>query len=141
MAEIPLKPAGREEIRKLESALLVMSLFDKETLETIKDPATRVTWVDSLYIAAAAFARERAGMSASKIAEELGVTEATVRRHLKGETKAGQLVSKIYDKLAKEGFKIELPPELAEECTKQLAELKEKLEKTKKALAEIQSWL
>jgi len=29
MAEIPLKPAGREEIRKLESALLVMSLFDK----------------------------------------------------------------------------------------------------------------
>ncbi|ACB40524.1 helix-turn-helix domain-containing protein [Pyrobaculum neutrophilum] len=141
MAEIPLKPTGREEIRKLESALLVMSLFDKETLEAIKDPATRVTWVDSLYTAAAALARERAGISTSKIAEELGVTEATIRRHLKGETKAGQLVKKVYDKLSKEGFKVELPTELAEECTKQITELKDKIEKVKKMLTEIQSWL
>jgi Predicted transcriptional regulators len=145
MPEVPLKPVGREDIRKLESALLVMSLFDKETLDVIKDPATRVTWVDSLYTAVAAFARERAGMPTSKIAEELGVTEATIRRHLKGETKAGQLVAKVYEKLAKEGFKIELPPELgqiqSEECIRQLTELKEKIEKTKKALAEIQSWL
>lgn len=138
---VPLKPVGREEIRRLESALLVMSLFDKETFEAVKDPGTRVTWVDSLYVAAAAFARDRAGMPTSKIAEELGVTEATVRRHLKGETKAGQVVARAYEKLSKEGFKLELPPELAEECNRQVAELREKLEKVKKALAEIQSWL
>ncbi|AAL64705.1 helix-turn-helix domain-containing protein [Pyrobaculum aerophilum] len=137
MSEIPVKPIGREDIRKLESALLVMSLYDRETLEAIKDPSARVTWVDSLYIAAAAFARERAGMPVSKIAEELGVTEATVRRHLKGETKAGQLVMRIYERLLKEGFKVELPPELAEQCEAKVKELREKLEKVKKALAEI----
>ncbi len=141
MAEIPLKPASREDIRRLESALLVMSLYDRETVEAVKDPAQRVTWVDSLYVAAAALARERAGMPPSRIAEELGVSEATVRRHLKGETKAGQLVAKVYEKLLKEGFRVELPPELAEQCRGEVAELREKLEKVKKALAEIQSWL
>ncbi|AET32777.1 MULTISPECIES: helix-turn-helix domain-containing protein [Pyrobaculum] len=141
MAEIPLKPASREDIRRLESALLVMSLYDRETVEAVKDPAQRVTWVDSLYVAAAALARERAGMPPSRIAEELGVSEATVRRHLKGETKAGQLVAKVYEKLLKEGFRVELPPELAEQCRREVAELREKLEKVKKALAEIQSWL
>ncbi|MEM1598238.1 MAG: regulator [Pyrobaculum sp.] len=140
--EIPLKPVGREEIRKLESALLVMALFDKETFEAIKDPSARVTWVDSLYTAAAAFARERAGVPISKIAEELGVTEGTIRRHLKGETKAGQLVLKVFEKLAKEGFKIDLPQELAPlDCSKELEELRSKIEKVKKALNEIQSWL
>ncbi|MGB9704928.1 MAG: helix-turn-helix domain-containing protein [Pyrobaculum sp.] len=141
MAEIPLKPASREDIRRLESALLVMSLYDRETVEAVKDPAQRVTWVDSLYVAAAALARERAGMPPSRIAEELGVSEATVRRHLKGETKAGQLVAKVYEKLLKEGFRVESPPEPAEQCRGEVAELREKLEKVKKALAEIQSWL
>jgi len=136
MSEVPLKPVGREDIRKLESALLVMSLFDREVLEAIKNPAERVTWIDSLYTAAAALARERAGLPASKIAEELGVTEATVRRHLKGETKAGQVVLKVYERLAKEGFKVELPPELAgaDKC-------RELIEKIRKHVEEIQNLL
>ena len=113
--EIPLKPVGREDIRKLESALLVMSLFSPETMEVIKNPHERLTWVDSLYVAAAALAREKAGMPVSRIAEEIGVTEATVRRHLRGETKAGQVVQKAYERLAKEGFKIELPEPVAAE--------------------------
>lgn len=129
--EVPLKPLGREDIRKLESALLVMSLFDREALEAMRDPSARLTWIDSLYTAAAALARERAGISVSKIAEELGVTEATVRRHLKGETKAGQLVLRAYEKLAKEGLKVEF------DCTKQLEELRAKIEEVKKALSEI----
>lgn len=141
MMSIPLKPVGREEIRKLESALLVMSLLDKEALEAMRDPAARLTWVDSLYTAAAALARERAGVTASRIAEELGVTEATVRRHLRGETKAGQLVAKAYERLAKEGFKIELPPELGGRDCSQIEELRAKLENVKRALAEILSLL
>jgi predicted transcriptional regulator len=48
-------------------------------------------------------------MPVPKISEELGITEATVRRHLKGETKAGQMILKAYEKLAKEGFKVDLP--------------------------------
>jgi len=134
MTEIPLKPLGREDVRKLESALLVMSLFSPETLQAIRDPHERLTWVDSLYTAAASLARERAGMPASKIAEELGVTEATVRRHLRGETKAGQVVAKVYDRLAKEGFRLELPeglPISGEE------KLKEKLEQLLKMLKEL----
>ncbi len=143
MSEIPLKPIGREDVRKLESALLVMSLFDRETLEAMRDPTARLTWVDSLYTAAAALARERAGIPASRSAEELGVTEATIRRHLKGETKAGQLVARAYERLAREGFKVELPPELAgtSDCERQLGELREKLERVRKALDELRSSL
>lgn len=107
--EIPLKPLGKEDIRKLESALLTMALFSKETLDELQNPHERLTWVDSLYVAAAAFAREKAGMPLSQIAEEVGVTEATLRRHLRGETKAGQMIIKAYERLSKEGFKVELP--------------------------------
>jgi predicted transcriptional regulator len=35
---IPLKPIGREEIIKLEGALLVMVSYSEETLNAIKDP-------------------------------------------------------------------------------------------------------
>ncbi|GAB6945108.1 hypothetical protein [Vulcanisaeta sp. JCM 14467] len=135
MSEIPLKPMGKEDIRKLESALLVMSLFSQETLETLKNPHERLTWVDSLYTAAAAFARDKAGMPISQIADEIGVTEATIRKHLRGETKAGQLVLKAYERLSKEGFKIELPSELAGAVTTEdVSKLKEKIERVKKLL-------
>ena len=135
MSEIPLKPMGKEDIRKLESALLVMSLFSPETLEALKNPHERLTWVDSLYTAAAAFARDKAGMPISQIADEIGVTEATIRKHLRGETKAGQLVLKAYERLSKEGFRIELPSELAGAVTTEdVSKLKEKIERVKKLL-------
>ena len=135
MSEIPLKPMGKEDIRKLESALLVMSLFSQETIEALKNPHERLTWVDSLYTAAAAFARDKAGMPISQIADEIGVTEATIRKHLRGETKAGQLVLKAYERLSKEGFRIELPSELAGAVTTEdVSKLKEKIERVKKLL-------
>ena len=95
--EVPLNPIGREEIHRLESILLFATLFRPEVIELIKDPAERLTWVDSLAVAAGAIAREKAGMTVSEIAEELGRTEATIRKHLKGETKAGQLVRETYE--------------------------------------------
>ncbi len=95
--EVPLNPIGREEIHRLESVLLFATLFRPEVIELIKDPAERLTWVDSLAVAAGAIAREKAGMTVSEIAEELGRTEATIRKHLKGETKAGQLVRETYE--------------------------------------------
>ena len=100
--EVPLNPIGREEIHRLESILLFATLFRPEVIELIKDPAERLTWVDSLAVAAGALAREKAGMTVREIAEELGRTEATIRKHLKGETKAGQLVRETYE-LIKEG--------------------------------------
>ncbi|MGC8570297.1 regulator [Caldivirga sp.] len=138
---IPLKPLGKEDIRKLESALLAMVLFSQETLEALKNPHERLTWVDSLYTAAAAFAREKAGMPTSQIADEVGVTEATIRKHLRGETKAGQLVLKAYERLSKEGFKVDLPPEIAATSTQELSRLREKVEKVRKLLNEALSEL
>jgi len=72
MSEIPLKPLGREEIHKLESALLVGTLFRPEVIQFLSDPSERITWVDSLAVAAAALAREKANMTVPQIAEELG---------------------------------------------------------------------
>jgi predicted transcriptional regulator len=34
---VPLKSIGKEDIRKLESALLVMSLYSAETLKALKN--------------------------------------------------------------------------------------------------------
>lgn len=107
--------------------LLLTALYSKETLEAIKEEKERLTWIDSLYIAAAALVRERAGISTSKIAEEIGVTEDTVRRHLRGETKAGQLIKNAYEKLGKEGFtfsmdnKVERVKKLLEEALRELS--------------------
>ncbi len=139
--EIPLKPMGKEDIRKLESALLVMALFSKETIEAIKDPKERVTWVDSLYTAAAALAREKAGLPLSKISEEIGVTEASIRRHLKGETKAGKLILETYERLSKEGFKVELPELVQENINKLKEKIKSKIEEISKKLEEIKALL
>ncbi|ASI99196.1 hypothetical protein [Thermococcus celer] len=95
--EVPLNPIGREEIHRLESVLLFATLFRPEVIELIRDPSERLTWVDSLAVAAGAIAREKAGMTTGEIAEELGRTEQTIRKHLKGETKAGQLVRETYE--------------------------------------------
>jgi len=99
---IPLNPMGKQEIHKLESILLYATLFRKDVLDLIKDPSERLTWVDSLAVASSAIAREKAGMRIPEIAEELGRTEQTIRKHLKGESKAGQIVRETYD-LLKQG--------------------------------------
>lgn len=132
--DIPLNPVGKEEIRKLEGALLLMAIFNKETLENLIDPTKRITWIDSLYVAAAALAREKAGMSISQIANELGVTDMTIRKHLKGETKAGEIILKVYERLKNEGFKLEFP---IEGFDKEVNELKEKLDLVKKTLTDL----
>jgi len=106
--EVPLKPIGREEIHKLETALLLGTLFSPKVLELLRNPDERLTWVDSLAVAAGALAREKAGMTISQIAEDLGRSEGTIRNHLKGKTKAGELVIETYNKFVREGVKIEI---------------------------------
>lgn len=49
---------GRDEIHKLEAALLVGTLLSPEVIELLRGPEERLTWVDSLAVAAAALARE-----------------------------------------------------------------------------------
>lgn len=89
---VPLKTIEREDIRKLETALLLTALYSKEIIDTIEEEKERITSINSLYIAAA-FAREKAGIPTSKIADKIGITEDTIRRHLRGETKARQLIN------------------------------------------------
>ncbi|MBS7657863.1 MAG: transcriptional regulator [Candidatus Bathyarchaeia archaeon] len=105
-SEISLTPIGRESIHKLESALLAGTLLRPEVLSMLKESSERLTWVDSLAVAAAALAREKAKMSISQIAEELGRSEATIKNHLAGKTKAGQLVKETYEKFASKGVEI-----------------------------------
>ncbi len=104
---IPLVPTSKTEIDKLEHVLILGTLFRPEILELIKDPVEKVTWVDSLAIAAGALAREKAGYTIREIADELGRTEQTIRKHLKGETKAGKLVGETYEMLKRGELNIE----------------------------------
>ncbi len=53
MSEILLKPITKEDIRKLELALILGTLFRPEVLQQIKDAEDKVTWLDSLVVAAA----------------------------------------------------------------------------------------
>jgi len=140
MSEIPLKPISREDIHKLESALLVGTLFRIEALEEVlKNPEKRLTWVDSLAVAAAALAREKAGMPISRIAEEIGRTEATIRNHLAGKTKAGQLVLQTYQRFLKEGVKIEVAD--IEELHKKVDELENRIKELENKLSTVKSKL
>ena len=141
--EVPLSPMGREDIHKLEYALLIGTLFRPEVLEELRNPSERLTWIDSLAVAASALAREKAKMPVSKIAEELGRTEATIRNHLQGKTKAGELVLKTYEKFIKEGVKIELPTikEIPAESEEKLKETEEKLKSAEEKLRETENKL
>ena len=139
--EIPLTPVGREDIHKLESALLIASIFSPRVLEELENPRERLTWIDSLAVAAAALAREKAKMTVSQIAEELGRSEATIRNHLQGKTKAGQIVRETYERFLREGVKIPSPPELFKEKYASLAEsaAKEAQEELQKLRSELDS--
>lgn len=120
--EVPLTPVGREQIHRLESALLIASIFSPTVLKELENPTERLTWIDSLAVAAAALAREKARMTVPQIADELGRSEATIRNHLQGKTKAGQIVRETYERFLKEGAKIPAPLELFREKYAPLAE-------------------
>ncbi|MEM3157101.1 MAG: transcriptional regulator [Nitrososphaerota archaeon] len=145
--EISLTPIGREQIHKLESALLIASIFSPSVLSELQNPTERLTWIDSLAVAAAAVAREKAKMSVSQIAEELGRTEATIRNHLQGKTRAGQIIRETYSRFLKEGVKIPISPELfkikqsylmEENKTMEIESLKLEIESLKKQIQENQ---
>ncbi len=108
-SSISLKPIGREEIHKLETALLLGTLFREDVLEMLRSTEERLTWVDSLAAASAAIAREAAKMSIKEIADDIGRSEASIRQHLQGKSKAGKLVRETYERFAKEGVNLSLP--------------------------------
>ncbi|ABL78195.1 transcriptional regulator [Thermofilum pendens] len=142
--EVPLKPVGKEDTRKLELALILGTLMRSDVLEKIRIAEDKITWLDSLVIAAGALARERAGYPVTKIAEELGRTEATIRNHLQGKTEAGKIVRETYEAFVKSGGKVELVlpgGEELERLRRENEELKKKLESVKSALQSLLSSL
>ncbi len=147
MAEIPLKPIGKEDIRRLELGLIFGTLFRPDVIERIKNAEDRLTWLDSLVVAAASLARERAGYPVSRIAEEVGRTESTVRNHLEGKTEAGKLVKETFNLLVKSGGRLEikLPPELAEvgggQRAVDLASIKSDVDAVKESLKTVEDSL
>ncbi len=124
---VPVKPLGKEDIRKLELALIFGTLFRKDVIEKVKDAHDRLTWLDSLVVAAGALARERAGYTITRIAEELGRSESTIRNHLQGKTEAGKLVRETYELIVKNKGVFEITPteELAELGLAQASQVKE----------------
>ncbi len=144
MSEVPLKPLGKNDIRRLELALIFGTLFRPDVIERIRNAEDRLTWLDSLVIAAASLARERAGYSVRRIADEVGRTESTVRNHLQGKTEAGKLVKETYEMLVKSGGRLEIkPPEelaslgiAAESVKKELEERIKELEGERRRLEE-----
>jgi len=132
---IPLNPLGKNDIKKLETFLIIGTLYRPEILELIKDPNERSTWIDSLAIAAAAYARYKAGMPISLIADELGRSEETIRNHISGKTKAGSLIIETYEKIKSGQLNLILSfnssnKEL-DELKNQVKNLKEEIEKLK----------
>ncbi len=135
--QIPLNPVGRQDIHKLETILLAATLLRPEVLDLIRTSTERITWVDSLAVAAGALAREKAGMTITQIAEELGRTEQTVKKHLKEESKAGQLVKETYEiikTLVKEGRMNDVFPLIASEDVKVFKQIAEKFKKEKEEI-------
>ncbi len=132
--EVPLKPMGRKDIHLLEHTLLITTLLRKDVMEKIKDPEERLTWVDSLAVAAGALARSKAGMSVKEIAMELGRSEATIRNHLAEKTEAGKLVAETYKLIARG----ELQPLAGiEAAATKMAKVKEVLQEVKQKLEEL----
>lgn len=141
MSEVPLKPTGKEEIKKLELSLVLGTLFRPDVLESIRLAEDKVTWLDSLIVAAGSLARERAGLPVAKIAEELGRTESTIRNHLSGRTEAGKIVKETYERMLK-GEKLELTIGAQDEKLKQEnEELRQKVEELSNKLNKVKSTL
>lgn len=145
-SHVPVKPMSAKEVRELEVALMVASLFRPDVIKGLMDPNEFTTWVDSLAVAAGALAREKAGYTVRKIAEELGRTEATIRRHLSGETKAGKIVKETYEMLVRGKIKLVVPgqagiapPEEVEKLKREAEECKGKLESLERELEKVKA--
>jgi len=142
--EVPLKPLGREDIQKLEAVLLLGTVSRKDVIEKMRsaDPKDRITWIDSLAVAAGALAREKAGMAVTRIADELGRGEQTVRAHLTGKTEAGKLVRETYEMLVRGEKVLTFMVKEAEAPSKEeIEKLKAEIEKEKREKAELQKRL
>ena len=148
LSKVPVSPVSKKDIQRLEMALIIGTLYSPEVLELIRDPIERATWVDSLAVAAAALARSKAGYSIGQIADEVGRSETSIRAHLTGKTKAGQLVLKTYEKLVRGELKVVVPfaaraiavPEDIERRVKELEEERKKLlDKVKQLEEELKS--
>ena len=147
LSDVPLRPTGKKEIQKLETALIIGTLYRPEVVELIKDPFERATWADSLAIAAAALAREKAGYPVPRIADEIGRSETMIRNHLAGKTKAGKLVRETYEKLARGELKLVVPftginlsveeYERLKRAERKAAELEEKVRELEKEVARL----
>lgn len=136
--EIPAMPLTKKDAKLLEAALIMGTVLRSDILQQLISKEEVTTWLDSLAVAAAAFAMEKAGYPLSKISEELGRAEATIRRHLKGETKAGQLVKETYELLVKKQLKISIPLFPSEESEENLQKVIRELEEVKKQLQELE---
>ena len=137
--EIPVRPVSKREVKQLEATLIIGTLFRPDVIQAMFRKEEFLTWVDSLAVAAAALAMEKAGYSVRQIAEELGRTEATVRRHLKGETKAGKLVRETYEMLVRGELKLAIPivsPEAEQELKSLQDEVKKLEDEVKKLRSE-----
>ena len=132
---IPINPMGKNDIKKLETFLIIGTLYRPEISELIKDPNEKSTWVDSLAIAAAAYARYKAGMPISLIADELGRSEETIRNHISGKTKAGSLIIDTYEKLKSGQLNLIISfnsSKELEDLKNQIKNLREEIEKLRK---------
>lgn len=139
--EVPLRPMGREDIQKLEAVLLIGTVSREDVIEKMRNgnPKDRVTWIDSLAVAAGALAREKAGMTTTRIADELGRGEQTIRAHLTGKTEAGRLIRETYEMLIK-GERV-LPFITREKetvTTEEIEKLRQELETERKEKTELE---
>ena len=139
--EVPLRPMGREDIQKLEAVLLIGTVSREDVIEKMRNgnPQDRITWIDSLAVAAGALAREKAGMTTTRIADELGRGEQTIRAHLTGKTEAGRLIRETYEMLVK-GERV-LPFITREKetvTTEEIEKLRQELETVRKEKTELE---
>jgi predicted transcriptional regulator len=67
--EVPVSPLSKKEVKLLETALIIGTVFREDVIKQIISKEEVTTWVDSLAVAAAALAMEKAGYPVSKIAE------------------------------------------------------------------------
>jgi probable regulatory domain-containing protein len=116
----------------------------KDVIEKMRstNPKDRITWIDSLAVAAGALAREKAGMTITRIADELGRGEQTVKAHLTGKTEAGKLIKETYEMLVR-GEKVLtfIVKEAEEPSIEEVEKLKAEIEKEKREKAELQKKL